>query len=201
MAGDWDERTGVDELTDKLTEPSQKRSYYDIWNAAYRGFLPGGLNDGKDSGAPALPEGGDGGPEPFGDTPQDIVEPYEPPSVKATPVVIMDDMSRVAGSVERYFNAYQVNVGSVGATPVLNRDPRRTRVRLFIDGNSDNCYIGETESVGTTGFVMTPSGATADAKQFGTNVLELSTTRQLYAQCDTGNTALLYVLVEYEKEI
>lgn len=199
MAGDWDERTGVDNLTDKLTEPSQKVTYQDLWNAAYRGLVPGGLNANNEP-APALPEGGDGGPEPFDETPQDVVEPYEPPTVDAKPVVIIDDFSRVAGSVESYFNAYQVLVSDVGTTVVCSRDPRRKRVLLRNTG-TDIIFIGETESVGPTGYALVPG--VPDIAEFP---LELATTRQVWATArtaagETPATATLHVLVEYDKEI
>lgn len=195
MAGDQDEIVGVDELTDSLTEPSQKRSYYDYWNAAYRGFFPAGLNASKDNTGPSLPEGGDGGPEPFDETPQTVAEPYEPPVIEAKPVVIIDNFSRVKGSVEKYFHAYQVSVGDIGTTLMVNRDPSRTKVVLVNMGDGEpvpagDIFIGETESVGTTGFLMRAGFE-----------MELKTTRQVWAQAATGVTATVYVLVEYEKEI
>jgi hypothetical protein len=200
MAGDRDEVVGVDELTDKLTEPSQKKSYYDYWNAAYRGFLPGGLNANKEP-APALPEGGDGDAPPFDEAEQYITEPATPEKVDAQPVVIMDDYSRVAGSVEQYFHTYQVNVGSVSPVMLADHDPRRTRILLFNVGEASDIYVGSNESVDTaTGFRVIAN----DPLQLSIEArLEMKSTRPVWAIAATGGATAttVHVLVEYEKEI
>jgi hypothetical protein len=200
MAGDKDELVGSDEMVDKLTEPSQKVTYQDLWNAAYRGFVPGGLNQKGDSSAPVLPDGGDDA-EPFSETPVSLVEPEEVKRPDAVPVVIFDDLSRVAGSVERYFHAFQATVGNVGTTLLLNRDPRRTRVRI-VNSGPGFIVIGETESVGLTGFPMNAVIPTLES----TAILDFSTTRQVWAQQiedenELGVPASVAIFVEYEKEI
>lgn len=188
---DRDEMVGSDKMVDKLTEPSQKRTYQDYWNAAYRGLLPGGLNQKGDSSAPVLPDGGDDA-EPFSETPVSFVEPEEVKRPDAVPVVIFDDLTRVAGSVEKYFRTYTIAIPAVGTTRIVNRDPRRTKVVISNMG-PNTIFIGDTESTGVTGFQL--SGI----------FLTLETTREIWAiQNDTpapSGPAIVNVLVEYDKEI
>jgi hypothetical protein len=190
-----DEVVGSDFLTDKLTEPSQKVTYQDLWNAAYRGLVPGGLNRQGDSSAPVLPDGGDDA-EPFSETPVTVVQPEEVKRPDALPVVIFDDLSRVAGSVERYFHTYTINIGQVGTTKIVQRDSRRTKAIIQLDPNDvgdGTLYIGDTESTGVTGFPLV-----------NVTALVLKTTREVWAiwvpaaAQATGNAV---IVVEYEKEI
>jgi hypothetical protein len=188
---DKDELVGSDELTNKLTEPSQKVTYQDYWNRAYGGLLPAGLNRKGDSSAPTLPEGNDDA-EPFSETPVTVVQPEEVKRPDAMPVVVLDDLTRVAGSVEHYFRGYQIQVPSVGTTRIVNHDPRRARVRIANFG-PNTIFIGDTESVGNQGYQL--SGI----------VLEINTTREVWAiQNDTpapSGPAIVNILVEYDKEI
>jgi hypothetical protein len=203
MAGDKDELVGSDQMVNKLTEPSQKVTYQDLWNAAYRGLVPGGLNEKGNSSAPVLPDGGDDA-EPFSETPVSFVEPEEVKRPDAVPVVILDDLSRVAGSTEDYFLTYQVVVGSVSPVMIANRDPRRTRIRLFNVGTTspdNNIYVGHNESVdASTGFRVIAN----DPLQISIESrIEFKTTRQVWAIAEAGGvtSTIVHVLVEYEKEI
>lgn len=193
MAGDKDELVGSDQMVNKLTEPSQKVTYQDLWNAAYRGLVPGGLNQKGDSSAPVLPDGGDDA-EPFSETPVSFVEPEEVKRPDAVPVVIFDDLSRVAGSVEKYFHTYQVTVGEIGNTKIVERDSRRIRVTMEMEEVGDGIlWVGDTESVGRTGFPL-----------INTQRLVLETTREVWATWQPAASVLatrVFVVVEYEKEI
>jgi len=199
MAGDRDELVGSDELVNSLTSPSQKRTYQDYWNRAYGGLLPGGLNQKGDSSAPVLPDGGDDA-EPFSETPVTVVQPEEEKRPDAVPVVVMDNLSRVAGSVERYFRTYQIQVGDVGTTQILDHDPRRYSVTIRNCTLGNAVFLGDTESTGATGFELIGGSTT---------VFNISTTRRMWAITApfVGGTppaqpfTILSIMVEYEKEI
>lgn len=190
---DSDEVVGSDKLTNKLTEPSQKKTVYDYWNAGMRGFVPGGLNRKGDSSAPVLPDGGDDA-EPFSETPVTVVQPDETKRPDAVPVVILDDLTRIAGSVEKYFNTYQITVGNIGNTKIVERDKRRIRVTIEMEEVGDGIlWIGATESVGRTGFPL-----------INTQRLVLETSREVWATWEPAAAVLstrVFVVVEYEKEI
>jgi hypothetical protein len=195
MAGDQDELVGSDQMVNELTEPSQKRTYQDFWNVAYRGFVPGGLNRKGDSSAPVLPDGGDDA-EPFSETEQWVTEPEPDEVPQTTPVVILDDLSRVAGRVEKYFHTYKVNIGQVGTTKIAERDNRRTRILITLDPNDvgdGTVYIGDTESTGVTGYPLV-----------NVTSIEMRTTRSVWAiwvPAAAQATGNVNVIVEYDKEI
>jgi hypothetical protein len=211
MAGDRDERVGSDELVNSLTSPSQKKTYQDYWNAAYRGLVPGGLNRKGDSSAPVLPDGGDDA-EPFSETPVTVVEPEEVQRPDAVPVVIFDDLSRVAGSTEDYFHTYQITVGSISPVMIAAHDSRRTRIRIYNVGNVGDTdpippvFIGANESVDAfSGFEVIGR----DPLQISPEAyLEMKTTREVWAisrpippDLPSLTDTTVHVLVEYEKEI
>lgn len=198
---DRDEMVGSDKMVDKLTEPSQKRTYQDYWNRAYGGLLPGGLNQKGDSSAPVLPDGGDDA-EPFSETPVTVVQPEEMKRPDAVPVVIFDNLSRVAGSIERYFRTYQINVGQIGTTQILDHDPRRINVIIRNCTIGNVVYLGDTESTAATGYELLGGSA---------NPHTLQTTRRMWAitapALMTPDTpppvavSILSIICEYEKEI
>lgn len=197
MAGEKDETVGSDELTDVLTDPKRKPTYQDFWNAAYRGLVPHGLNayPKENGGAPVLPDGGPDA-EPFSETEPDIVEPEMPPQIDTQPVVIIDDLTRVKGSSELHFHSYQVQVGAIGTTLVVNKDPARSRV-VVLNLGPGNVYLGATESVGLGGAVVLPSAADGVVHE-----REMFTTQEIWAQQVSGQstTAILHVVCEYTKE-
>lgn len=190
MSGDSDEMVGSDQLTNTLTAPSQKRTLQDYWNIAYRGFLPAGMNRNGESGAPSLPNGGPDA-EPFSETPKTVVEVDEPADIRTTPVALIADHTR--DRTQTFFRAYQVAVGPTGTTQIVNADPRRRRV-VFVNAGPGRIYLGDTESVGLTGYVM-PASEITDK--------ELITTRRVWAQQESGqaSAAIVHVIVEYEKEV
>lgn len=171
----------------------------DYWNAAYRGLLPGGLNQ-------VPPEYSDIGPDPEPiDQPDD---PYVLPdpevaieeNVVPVPVVITADVSHTRKRVEKYVTTMSANV--VGPSPriLIPRDPFRTQViiqAVAAGGLSGGAgvYLGHNESVGTTGFLL-PVG----------QVIVLGTTREVWAIVQSAipatgtESALVSVLMEYDKD-
>ncbi|MGE3429263.1 MAG: hypothetical protein AB7I44_21150 [Hyphomicrobiaceae bacterium] len=197
MAGNKDELVGSDDQVNILTDPKPKRTYQDVWNAAYRGLVPHGMNayPKNGGGAPALPDGGPDA-EPFSETEPDNFEPEIPEPIETQPVVIIDDLSRVRGSSELHFHSYQVQVGPVGTTLVVNKDVTRTRVVLLNIGPGV-IYLGSTESVGTSGAVLLPSATSGVVHE-----REIFTTQEIWAMQGSGESsnAILHVIVEYTKE-
>lgn len=199
MAGENDEVVASDELVDTLTTPRRKPTYQDAWNAAYRGLVPHGMNARKDmpgAGAPVLPNGGPDA-EPFSETAVNVVEPDIDDDYKTTPVVIIDDLTRVKGLSDNYFQTYQVQVGAVGTTQIVNKDPSRTRVVLMNMGPG-NVYLGATESVGYGGSVILASGSDGIVHE-----RVINTTQEIWAQQVGGQsgTAILHITCEYVKEL
>jgi hypothetical protein len=157
----------------------------EYWNAAYRGFVPGGINQ-------VPPEISDIGPDPETiDTPDDpFILPD--PEVKLTqniapmPVVIMDDISHTRKRVEKYNLMLTANVDPTSTRILIPRDPYRTQVILQTTGNA--VWLGHNESVGTSGFLLPVS-----------QVIVLGTTREVWAIAQTGS-AQVSVLMEYDKD-
>lgn len=160
-------------------------SVVDYWNAAYRGLVPGGINQ-------VPPEISDIGPDPEPiDMPED---PYvlPDPEVKLeqdavpVPVVLFDDISHTRKRVEKYNLMLTANVDNVSTRILIPRDPYRTQVILQTTTNA--IWLGHNESVGTTGFLL-PVG----------QVIVLGTTREVWAIAQTG-AAQVSVLMEYDKD-
>jgi len=166
-------------------------SVLDYWNAAYRGFVPGGLNQ-------VPPEDSDIGPDP-----EPITEPDDPfvladPEVKLEqgivpmPVVIMDDISHTRKRVEKYNLMLTANVQNDSTRILIPRDPYRTQV--ILQTTVAAIYLGHNESVGTSGFLLPVD-----------QVIVLGTTREVWAIAQTPAipapvTALVSVLMEYDKD-
>ena len=191
MAGEPDEAVGVDNDPDVLTRPRRKPTYQDFWNAAYRGLVPGGIQKNSDSTAPDISDSGVGSEAaPLDETPEFITDPEPDIPAPAMSVVIQDDKSRVAGSVEKFNRTYTITLNAVTPQLSLAREPSRTRA--FINNIGPGiAYLGHNESVGTSGYqlaVNTP--------------IELTTTRELWILQQTLQVSLgvVCILVEYDKE-
>jgi hypothetical protein len=118
------------------------------------------------------------------------------------PVVVLDNLSRVAGSVERYFRTYQIQVGQVGTTQILDHDPRRINVSIRNSTIGNAVFLGDTESTAATGFELLGGAA---------EVFNTQTTRRMWAVTaptftnpptpPTEPVSILCIMAEYEKEI
>lgn len=190
MAGEHDELIGSDQMTRVLTQPSQKRTLQDYWNIAYRGFVPAGLNTSASSGAPVI-QNAEHDAEPIEDDVQYVTDDPPTPEISAVPVIVLDD--RKYQHTQRFFRAYQVQVGAVGTTQIVHADPCRQMIRL-VNAGPGRVFLGDTESVGVSGHVMPASESVTK---------ELVTTRKVWAQQETGQTgpAIVHIIVEYEKEV
>jgi hypothetical protein len=191
MAGEPDEYVGVDDGPDVLTTPRRKPTYQDFWNAAYRGLVPGGIQTNNDSTAPAISDSGVGTEAaPLDEKEQYVDEPEPDPPSTILPVIIVDDKSRVAGSVEKFIRTYTVTLNAVTPQLALAREPSRTRV-VLINNGPGIAYLGHNESVGISGFPL-PINTT----------LTLTTTRELWILQQSGQVSLgvVAILVEYDKE-
>lgn len=178
-----------------MANPTEKRTLQDYWKIPFRGLVPGGLNDQKDN--PALPRITD-----IPDAPvmvdaeletngKSVLAIAEPPA--ALPVVIVDDESHIIGSVRRYFHAMQIQVGSVQTVQLLGVDTSRRRV-LFRNVGPGSVFIGDTESVGRSGYSLFQSTSEPP--------LELITTEEIWALQETGqaSNAVVHILVEFDKQ-
>ena len=167
-------------------------SVLDYWNAAYRGFVPGGINQ-------VPPEVTDIGPDPEPiDMPED---PYVLPDpevqleqgIVPVPVVLMDDLSHTRKRVEKYNLMLTANVTGPSSRILIPRDPYRTQVILQTTGAA--VYLGHNESVGSSGFLLPVS-----------QVIVLGTTREVWAIVQTATpptgteAAQVSVLMEYDKD-
>lgn len=163
-------------------------SVVDYWNAAYRGFVPGGLNQ-------VPPEYTDIGPDPETvDMPDDpYVEPDPPVELQTAavpiPVVLMDDLSHTRKRVEIYPVTLTANVDT-NARILIPRDPFRTQCilqNISATVTSGIVYLGHNESVGVTGFQLAPG-----------QLIVLSSTRELWAVQQAGQSAIAQVSVIME---
>jgi hypothetical protein len=164
-------------------------SVVDYWNAAYRGFVPGGLNQ-------VAPEITDIGPDPVTvDMPDD---PYVNPdpeveleqNIVPVPVVLMDDLSHTRKRVEIYPTTFTANVDGVTPRILLPRDPYRTQA-IIQNLGLGSIYLGHNESVGNTGFALALG-----------QLVVLSTTRELWAiqQSAQATVAQVSVLCESARD-
>lgn len=159
------------------------------WNAAYRGFVPGGLNN-------VPPVADDIGPDPVpfdqdeesfieADADVKIAQPIAP-----VPVIITDDLSHTIKRVEKYLIASTENVPIIGANSIAPRDPFRTQLILQNIGPGV-VVLGQDESIGTAGYQLAVNA-----------VLVLGTTREVWAQQLPSATqiAQICVIQEYDKD-
>lgn len=193
MAGEFDEQLPIDDGPDVLTTPRRKPTYQDYWNAAYRGLVPGGIQTANDSTAPLITNTGTGtDAAPLDDVTQYVDEPTPDVEVQPVPIVIIDDLSRVAGSVEKFWHAYQQAVPFVGTTLLVNRNPFTTQVRLRNTSTTAfDVAIGHNESIGVVGYPLVPGAE-----------IVLHTTREIWAQQITSQAtpSIIAVMIEYDKE-
>lgn len=166
------------------------------WNAAYRGLVPGGLNEDSPVADDIGPD-----PEPFDQALQDESDYVEPDSpvkvaqpIAPVPVVLVDDLSHTVKRVEKYIITNTVNIPIVGSTLLLPRDPYRTQA--IINNNSTPgtaVIIGHNDSVGQSGFSLPPL-----------SIVVLGTTRDLWVCQPAGQTTpaivTISVIQEYDKD-
>lgn len=164
-------------------------SVLDYWNAAYRGFVPGGLN-----GIP--PVGHDIGPdpEPFGQDDESYVAPDSEVKIQQpiapVPVILVEDLSHTEKRVERFIIANTANIGAVTADLIAPRNPYRTQ--LIVENVGPGIlYLGHNESIGTSGFAMAVN-----------TVIVLGTTREVWGLQQSGQSsiAVVSVIQEYDKD-
>lgn len=166
-------------------KPKKKLTAQDFWNAAYRGFVPGGYQQKP----PVATDMGD--PPEFDDDVESVVEPDSEPVDNVVPVAIVDDLSHTRRRVERVITTYTQNVGSVSPTQLIGRDPFRTQT-IVQNLGPGIVYLGHNNAVGTGGFAL------------GVNsVVVLGTTRALLALQQAGQTGIAQVSViqEYDKDM
>lgn len=193
MAGEFDEELPIDGGPDVLTTPRRKPTYQDYWNAAYRGLVPGGIQTSNDSTAPLVTNTGTGtDAAPWNETDEYIDEPTPDVEIQPVPIVIIDDLSRVSGSVEKFIRTYQQAVFATGTTLLVNRNPFNSQVRLRNLGiTAFDVSLGHNESIGTTGYPLVPGAE-----------IVIHTTREIWAQQITPQStpSIIAVFVEYDKE-
>jgi hypothetical protein len=164
-------------------------SVVDYWNAAYRGLVPGGINQ-------VPPEYTDTGPDPEPiDQPDD---PYVNPdplievqqNIVPIPVVITDDISHTRIRVAKEILTYTQQILSSSSYRLVTRVPYTTQIILQNLGPGI-VYLGHNESVGTSGFQL-PVG----------QLIVLGTTRDVWAIQQTGQSGYAQVCVihEYDKD-
>jgi hypothetical protein len=166
------------------------KSVYKAWNAAYRGFVPGGVQMPPPDSSSEYDE-----PETYADTDYDVTyadpETIDVRNIVPIPVVIMDDLQATRRKTEIDFEAGQFFVGAISPVIIVSR--RGSRISLRISNNGPGIvYIGKTESYGTTGYALQVNEA-----------MTLTTTKDVWAIQQTAQTgnADVSILEEYQKEI
>lgn len=157
--------------------PHQKRTLQDYWNIPFRGLVPGGLNDQKDS--PSLPRI----TNPPDATVMEDAE-VEPP---AFPIY-----EKPESFVRRYFQTFQIQVGSVETVQILGQDTFRHRA-IIRNVGPGSVFLGATESVGRSGYSLMQSTTEPP--------FIIETTEEVWALQETGQSsnAIVHILVEFDK--
>lgn len=164
-----------------MATPKAKPTLQDYWKIPFRGFVPGGL------GNEALPE---------------LVEPSDAPvmedsEVAGPPPISAIDIAALLGKLSserrRYFHTFQIQVGEVETVQILGEDNTRHRAIIRNVGPGD-VFLGNTESVGRTGYSLAQSTNEAP--------FIIETTEAVWAIQEEGQSsnAVVHVLVEFDKQ-
>lgn len=166
------------------------KSIYQSWNAAYRGFVPGGVQMPPPDSTLEYDE-----PETYQNTEYDVTWPdpqtIDVRNIVPIPVVIMDDLQATRRKTEIDFESGQFAVAAVSPVIIVSR--RGSRISLRISNNGPGIvYLGKTESYGTSGYALQVNEA-----------MTLTTTKDVWAIQQTAQTgpAEISYLEEYQKEI
>lgn len=180
------------------------RSIYESWNAAYRGFVPHGINPGGVPGSRGrYPSPSDNSPDqnteplPFDEDDPELIPADAVPKayqdIVPIPIVLMDDYSVEKPSSGNFCIFYTENVQSVSTQRIVVPQRNRTRVMLQNAGPG-TVWIAQDESVGRTGF---PLAAAMTAP------LSISTTREIWAiqQTAQATNAFVSIILQYSRSL
>lgn len=180
------------------------RSIYENWNAAYRGFVPHGINP---SGFPGsrgrYPSPSDDSPDqnteplPFDEDDPDFIPADSVPRVYQDivpiPIVLMEDLSAEKPVMGSFCTFYTENVQGVSTQRIVVPQRNRSLVMLQNAGPG-TVWIAQDESVGRSGF---PLAAAMTAP------LLIQTTREIWAIQQTAQTsnAFVSIILQYSRSL